>query len=53
MVGLRVANPEAGRTVTMILASIPILFIYRRYYGARTAALLFATFYATMAAAET
>jgi uncharacterized protein len=43
-----------GGVISFVFADliiIPILFIYRRYYGTRTAALLFATFYATMAAA--
>ncbi|QNS08524.1 permease [Streptomyces xanthii] len=33
------------------LLILPILSIYRKYYGARTAAFLFGTFYASMAAA--
>src|SRR5207253_1489147 len=33
------------------LIILPILNIYRRYYGLRTAAFLFGTFYATMVAA--
>ncbi len=43
-----------GGVVSFIFADlliIPILLIYRRYYGARVAWLLFGTFYATMAAA--
>jgi len=43
-----------GGVVSFIFADliiVPILLIYRRYYGARTAALLFGTFYATMAGA--
>ncbi len=43
-----------GGVVSFIFADliiVPILFIYRRYYGARTAGLIFVTFYATMVAA--
>jgi uncharacterized membrane protein YraQ (UPF0718 family) len=43
-----------GGVVSFIFADlliIPILLIYRRYYGARVAWLLFGTFYLTMAAA--
>src|SRR6202012_4006611 len=43
-----------GGVVSFVFADliiIPILLIYRRYYGTRTASLLFVTFYATMAAA--
>jgi len=43
-----------GGVISFVFADliiIPILFIYRRYYGTRTALLLFGTFYATMAAA--
>ena len=43
-----------GGVISFIFADliiVPILLIYRRYYGARTAWLLFGTFYATMAAA--
>ncbi|MDP9092961.1 MAG: permease [Actinomycetota bacterium] len=43
-----------GGVVAFIFADliiIPILLIYRKYYGARMAWFLFATFYATMAAA--
>jgi uncharacterized protein len=43
-----------GGVVAFIFADLiilPILNIYRKYYGRRVAAFLFATFYATMAAA--
>src|SRR5207245_10505427 len=43
-----------GGVVAFIFADliiIPILLIYRKYYGARMAWFLFGTFYATMAAA--
>jgi uncharacterized protein len=43
-----------GGVVAFIFADLiilPILNIYRKYYGPRVAAFLFATFYATMAAA--
>jgi uncharacterized membrane protein YraQ (UPF0718 family) len=43
-----------GGVVAFIFADliiIPILFIYRKYYGAKMAWFLFGTFYATMAAA--
>ena len=43
-----------GGVIAFIFADliiIPILLIYRKYYGARMAWFLFATFYATMAAA--
>jgi uncharacterized membrane protein YraQ (UPF0718 family) len=43
-----------GGVIAFIFADLiilPILDIYRRYYGWRTAAFLFATFYATMTAA--
>lgn len=43
-----------GGVVSFIFADliiIPLLFIYAKYYGRRMAAFLFATFYATMAAA--
>jgi uncharacterized membrane protein YraQ (UPF0718 family) len=43
-----------GGVVAFIFADLiilPILNIYRKYYGRRVAAVLFATFYATMAAA--
>jgi uncharacterized protein len=43
-----------GGVISFVFADliiIPILLIYRRYYGTRTAALLFGTFYATMALA--
>jgi uncharacterized protein len=40
-----------GGVISFIFADliiIPLLFIYRKYYGARVAGLLFAAFYATM-----
>jgi uncharacterized protein len=43
-----------GGVVSFIFADlliVPILLIYRRYYGARTAWLIFGTFYATMVGA--
>jgi uncharacterized membrane protein YraQ (UPF0718 family) len=43
-----------GGVISFIFADlliVPILLIYRRYYGARTAWLIFSTFYATMVAA--
>jgi uncharacterized membrane protein YraQ (UPF0718 family) len=43
-----------GGVISFIFADliiIPLLLIYRKYYGARTAWFLFGTFYATMAAA--
>src|SRR6266542_4210939 len=43
-----------GGVISFIFADliiIPILFIYRKYYGARMAWFLFGTFYATMVAA--
>lgn len=43
-----------GGVISFIFADliiIPLLFIYRKYYGARMAWFLFATFYATMVAA--
>jgi uncharacterized protein len=43
-----------GGVVSFIFADlliVPILMIYRRYYGARTAWLIFGTFYATMVGA--
>ena len=43
-----------GGVIAFIFADLiilPILNIYRRYYGVRTAAFLFASFYVTMAAA--
>jgi uncharacterized membrane protein YraQ (UPF0718 family) len=43
-----------GGVISFIFADliiIPLLFIYRKYYGARMAWFLFGTFYATMVAA--
>jgi uncharacterized membrane protein YraQ (UPF0718 family) len=43
-----------GGVISFVYADliiVPILLIYRKYYGARMALLLFAAFYATMAAA--